>query len=378
MAINQGGFDSYGDFLRQIQDYSSQKEATTGRPMTRQQMEGVTNAWLNSKFTTDQARRQQQFQESMQMMGLQNQKDQMAAAQKSSMAQGLGGAATTGLGVYGLGKHFGWWGKDKPPVSPAGSAAPGQPVTPESTMYAAPEGTATEAMQAAIPGGFPIPEPGTSAEIAQMIGGPMASLPTDAGAAAITAIQPAAETTMASMIAPAATEALAPAAATLAAPAAEAGALGAEGLGVLAPEMIPALATTLGPVGPLLAGGTFAAGLVQRLIDNDCIIVTCASGREDDIDIARRFRDAYMSDEAKRGYYMIAEPVCVAMADNPDLKQEVDETFVKPLVEFGKFVLGLPATITGEIVDKTLSFLAWCEMVGKTVPSYRRCNGEVV
>ena len=366
MAINQGGFDSYGDFLRQIQDYSSQKEATTGRPMTRQQMEGVTNAWLNSKFTTDQARRQQQFQESMQMMGLQNQKDQMAAAQKSSMAQGLGGAATTGLGVYGLGKHFGWWGKDKPPVSPTGSAAPGQPVTPESTMYAAPEGTATEAMQAAIPGGFPIPEPGTSAEIAQMIGGPMASLPTDVGTAAMTAIQPAAETTMASMVAPAATEALAPAAATLAAPAAEglgAGMAGALGAGLTNPvTFLPAAATTL----------------ASLLFKDDCIIVTCASGREDDIDIARRFRDAYMSDEAKRGYYMNAEPVCVAMADNPDLKQEVDETFVKPLVEFGKFVLGLPATITGEIVDKTLSFLAWCEMVGKTVPSYRRCNGEVV
>lgn len=367
MAINQGGYDVYGDFLRQIQDYSSQKEATTGRPMTRQQMEGVTNSYLNGRFVTDQARRQQQFQEAMQMMGMQNQKDQMAAAQKSSMAQGIGGMATSAPMMYGMGKHFGWWG-DKTTPPPGTVAGQGTMADPQSTMYAAPASQGTEAVASAVPGALPIPEPGMSAEIAQMIGGPMASLPTDvAGTGAMTALAaPAAETAATSIAAPLAETALAEAA-----PAAM------EGLGLAAPEVL-GVSAALGPVGPLLAGGTFAAGLFQRLLDNDCIIVTCASGREDDIDIARQFRDGYMSDEAKRGYYMIAEPVCQAMADNPDLRQEVDETFVKPLVEFGKFVLGLPARITGEMAEKALSFLTWCESVGATVPSYRRVNGEVV
>jgi hypothetical protein len=120
--------------------------------------------------------------------------------------------------------------------------------------------------------------------------------------------------------------------------------------------------------------GSFIGGIFD-----DCIIVTACNGKDSsEVDITRRYRDEFMSREAVRGYYMIAEKVVPVMNESKAIKESIKKELVDRLIEYGKFRLGESDRCSADAERISLKFLADCERVGKTIDSYIRVNGEEV
>ena len=99
-----------------------------------------------------------------------------------------------------------------------------------------------------------------------------------------------------------------------------------------------------------------------------CIIVTiCTSRDSEEVNIARDYRDKYLSIEQLRGYYIIAEKVV------PYLKYNIIKKLVK------KFLVD---KLISHAKDKhnitTKLFLKLCEHFGQQQLSFVRSNGEIV
>ena len=92
--------------------------------------------------------------------------------------------------------------------------------------------------------------------------------------------------------------------------------------------------------------------------------------------VVRRYRDEYMTDRNRRGYYKLAEVLVPLMRKSKAVKWIVTKTFADPLVSYGKYHYG--QNKYGVLYSPVKSF--WMKIFdtlgGKT--EFIRENGEVV
>ncbi len=107
-----------------------------------------------------------------------------------------------------------------------------------------------------------------------------------------------------------------------------------------------------------------------------CIIVTaCTDPHSPEVEIAREYRDKFMSPDQLRGYYMIAEAVMPWVVRH---RAFVKKAFVNRLVEYGSYHLGKTEKRPSRAACAVAcGFLSLCRLVGKHRESFIRCNGEV-
>jgi len=119
------------------------------------------------------------------------------------------------------------------------------------------------------------------------------------------------------------------------------------------------------------------AGFVARKLG--CIIVTaCTDRHSPEVEIAREYRDRYLTADQLRGYYMLAEKIVPVIESNGIVKRLVKKWLVDRLVDYGAVVLGKKpsrALRSSWIVSR--AFLSLIRTVGKMREQFVRCNGEV-
>jgi len=129
-------------------------------------------------------------------------------------------------------------------------------------------------------------------------------------------------------------------------------------------------------VGGLLGG---IAGGVATAFEDDCIIVTCCHGSNSkEVQIAKEYRDRFMSKRQIRGYYVMAELLVPRMTQKPGLKKAVKRLLVDRLIPYGMWATGKTTrwpSVTSYFVTK--AFLGLCSIFGALVPQYERITGEV-
>ena len=93
-------------------------------------------------------------------------------------------------------------------------------------------------------------------------------------------------------------------------------------------------------------------------------------------EVVRRYRDEYMTDRNRRGYYKLAEVLVPLMRKSKVFKWVVTKTFADPLVSYGKYYYGQGKV--GVLYSPVKSF--WMKVFnvigGET--EFIRENGEVV
>lgn len=111
-----------------------------------------------------------------------------------------------------------------------------------------------------------------------------------------------------------------------------------------------------------------------------CIIVTaCTSADSEEVNIAREFRDKFLTPEQLRGYYMIAEKVVPWIHRFPWVKWVVKRFLVDNLIAYGRYALSSRAPYAGDTaVFVTTYFLRFCGAVGRKRTVFVRANGETV
>ena len=129
-------------------------------------------------------------------------------------------------------------------------------------------------------------------------------------------------------------------------------------------------ATVLNPVGAL-TGWLDDQGV--------CIIITACTDRDSpEVEIAREYRDIFMTPQQLRGYYMIAERFVPTLKRRSTIKDWVKRRIVDRWIEFAKWSLGMtndkPSFLSSVL---SLGFLSLCNRVGQQRFSYMRLNGEV-
>ena len=175
------------------------------------------------------------------------------------------------------------------------------------------------------------------------------------------------------------------------------GALGPGGGGAwstVAPYAVPAALTYAGAKGvsmldktkevpkELVQAGKFVSDIFEaplKAISGGCIIITaCTDRHSPEVEIAREYRDKFMTPEELRGYYMLASVIVPILERNKTIRLMVKRWLVDRLVDYGKVVLGKRTTtiLTGSRLVSGL-FLMLCRTVGKTRKRFVRSNKEV-
>jgi hypothetical protein len=142
--------------------------------------------------------------------------------------------------------------------------------------------------------------------------------------------------------------------------------------GAAAGSFIPVVGTAIGGVVGGVAGG------IADLVKDACIIVTaCTNRNSPEVEIARKFRNKYLSYAHLRGYYLLADKIVPILERNETARKNVKKWLVDRLIEYGKYRLGIyaKASISSIIVSKI--FLATIKTIGVFVHRYVRLNGEV-
>jgi hypothetical protein len=149
------------------------------------------------------------------------------------------------------------------------------------------------------------------------------------------------------------------------------GVAGGAAAGAAMGSVVPVVGTAVGAIVGGIAGGLSNADI--------CVIVTCCHGRHSpEVQIAREYRDTYMSQGQIRGYYVLAEMIVPRMIRHNLFRDSVKRNLVDRLIRHGKWALGKTEEKPG-ILDYvvTKSFLGACSIAGILVPEFRRCSGEV-
>jgi len=111
-----------------------------------------------------------------------------------------------------------------------------------------------------------------------------------------------------------------------------------------------------------------------------CIIITaCTDRNSPEVNIARQYRDHYMTIKEQRGYYRLAEKIAPLIYKYPLVKRFMYKHLVLNLIEYGKYALHKTDTtpsVVATLVTKT--FLMVCGLLGNTHKQFTRCNGEVL
>jgi|GEM_PF-3303651 len=139
--------------------------------------------------------------------------------------------------------------------------------------------------------------------------------------------------------------------------------------------------TTIFPGVGTVIGGVLGGigGAVSGLVD-DCIIVTCCHGSNSkEVQIAREYRDRFMSARQIRGYYLLADKLVPLMTRKPKLKNAVRRYLVNRLIPYGRWATGRTATLPSMAsYVVTMAFLGLCSVIGIYVQQYvRSATGEV-
>ena len=132
--------------------------------------------------------------------------------------------------------------------------------------------------------------------------------------------------------------------------------------------------------GFLIAGplGAVIGGVAGGLGGGFCIMVTACADNLEEIELARHFRDKYMSHAQLRAYYAIAEPIVVRMNADEVYCQEIRTALVKPLLRYGAYLLNESTTPPSQHDSAVAnSFLSWLEALGSHMQPFSRQNGEV-
>lgn len=127
-----------------------------------------------------------------------------------------------------------------------------------------------------------------------------------------------------------------------------------------------------------LMGNPYAlAKLISKAL---CIIVTvCTNPESYEVNIAREYRDKFLTPGQLRGYYMIAEKLVPRITKSSILKTLTKKLLVDRLIKVGEYRLcktsNVPSLFNTFVTD---TFLWLCAKVGSTKDSYTRSNGEIV
>lgn len=128
-----------------------------------------------------------------------------------------------------------------------------------------------------------------------------------------------------------------------------------------------------GPVGAVVGG------VLSWAETEICIIVTACTDRHSyEVEIAREYRDKFMTHNHLRGYYALAEKIVPRLEASDRARKLVKKHLVDRLVDYGEYKLGKkrakPKALS-YLISK--GFLGVCEAVGCILPIYIRQNGEV-
>ena len=136
--------------------------------------------------------------------------------------------------------------------------------------------------------------------------------------------------------------------------------------------VFPGVGTVVGGIIGGVVGGVSAA------LD-DCIIVTCCHGRHSEqVDIAREYRNRFMSPAQIRGYYALAEKVVPVLTRHRRVRTMVRWHLVDRLINYGRWATGrttIQPSITDTLVTK--AFLGLCSAISIYIRQYVRVTGEV-
>lgn len=153
------------------------------------------------------------------------------------------------------------------------------------------------------------------------------------------------------------------------------GVIGGAAAGAAMGSIVPVVGTAVGAVIGGIVGGVSAAfgG------DGGCIIVTACHGKDSkEVEIARKFRDKFMSPEEIRGYYVMAEKIAPVMRICKPIRDSIKTGLVDSLIEYGKFKLEITDKCSAKAVEISLRFIKNCGDIGKKIPKYIRTTGEEV
>lgn len=141
--------------------------------------------------------------------------------------------------------------------------------------------------------------------------------------------------------------------------------------------------TLFGPAGTLVGGtvgaiGGLLSGAFSGQDDSKCIIVTACTDRfSPEVVVARTYRDAYMTADQIRGYYMLADHIVPVLHRYDSVKHYTYTYFVQPLVAYGEHALRYTADQPSRYAKwVTRTFLGLCNWLGKQRTTYTRSTGE--
>lgn len=130
--------------------------------------------------------------------------------------------------------------------------------------------------------------------------------------------------------------------------------------------------------------GGFVADIFEKPIEaalsffGGCIIITAVTDPYSyEVNVTRKYRDKFLSQQTLRGYYMVAEKIVPLMHKSERFKKFIKKHLVDHIVRHSEWGIGLrkKKPIISSFI--TTTFLSFCDIVGSTVPSFVRLNGEV-
>lgn len=152
---------------------------------------------------------------------------------------------------------------------------------------------------------------------------------------------------------------------------------GSVGVGMGAGALVGSQIGSIG--GPWGAGIGAVVGGIVGAVGGGCIIVTACHGKDsEEVNITREYRDTFMNKDQIRGYYMIAESIVPSMEKSEELTKLIKVGLVDKLIEYGKFHLGYSIDLSKEAAEIADAFLDLCNVTGQSVGEFTRANGEVI
>ena len=109
-----------------------------------------------------------------------------------------------------------------------------------------------------------------------------------------------------------------------------------------------------------------------------CIIITAATNPHSyEVNVTRKYRDRYLSQQTLRGYYMIAEQIVPLMHKSKRFKKFIKKHLVDHIVRHCEWGIGIrkKRPIISSFITET--FLNFCDGLGSTKECFIRLNGEV-
>lgn len=136
-------------------------------------------------------------------------------------------------------------------------------------------------------------------------------------------------------------------------------------------------------LGLLVGGpvGAVAGGLIGGLTGGSvCVCHEAAYGDKSvEVAIVRQFRDRYLDTHALRAYYTLYEPVAQRMRHDPPYRSYIRHELTDKLVRYGAQHMRIPyEPLHPGDTEVAEAFLGHLRVVGKTLPAFRRANGEVI